>query len=326
VSTSLPAQVATGAAVAQQQLGFPSEAFASTSQTQYPPPTNQQLAKQENGGSDLPDPSSLPPVRAPSSHPPIEPNIPGTFSDRPIYEVDIQSLADKTWRRPGSNLSDWFNYGFDEISWEAYCVRRRELGTIANELKTSVLNLAALPEDSFQNTVPPEMRSAVIAQAAMMGVPPSAYPQAAHHGYPGGPHGMGMMHHPGMVPPEMMGMNMNMGMGMQQGMQQGMNGMNMGPPGMNVNAMGMSGMESGPGPGMGGGQGPGNGEEGQGDGFNNYNNNMVNDYGNGPGVQVQVCRRNRFHFLFMCKKGSDTFQRKRNNHSTNQILIKSRIR
>ena len=48
-------------------------------------------------------------------------------------------MAEKPWRRPGSDISDWFNYGFDEISWEAYCYRRRDLGELANVLKTNVL-------------------------------------------------------------------------------------------------------------------------------------------------------------------------------------------
>jgi len=61
------------------------------------------------------------------------------FDGRSILEVDLGSMADKPWRRPGSDISDWFNYGFDEISWEAYCYRRRELGDIASVLKTNVI-------------------------------------------------------------------------------------------------------------------------------------------------------------------------------------------
>lgn len=87
----------------------------------------------------LPDPSIYPPARASSSAPPMDPTVPGTIADRPVYEVDIQALAEKNWRRPGSDLSDWFNYGFDEISWEAYCVRRRDLNALASDLKGGVL-------------------------------------------------------------------------------------------------------------------------------------------------------------------------------------------
>ena len=43
------------------------------------------------------------------------------------------------YNRPGADLSDWFNYGFDEISWEAYCKRREIMGDMADKLKINVL-------------------------------------------------------------------------------------------------------------------------------------------------------------------------------------------
>jgi pre-mRNA 3'-end-processing factor FIP1 len=85
------------------------------------------------------DTSSLPPVTAPPSHPVIDPNAVGVLDGRSIFEVDLSAMGEKPWRRPGSDISDWFNYGFDEISWEAYCYRRRELGEMANVLKTNVI-------------------------------------------------------------------------------------------------------------------------------------------------------------------------------------------
>jgi pre-mRNA 3'-end-processing factor FIP1 len=85
------------------------------------------------------DTSGLPPVTAPSTHPSIDPSVPGVHDGRPIFEHDMDSFAEKPWRRPGSNLSDWFNYGFDEISWEAYCYRRRQLGEDADVLRANVI-------------------------------------------------------------------------------------------------------------------------------------------------------------------------------------------
>jgi pre-mRNA 3'-end-processing factor FIP1 len=95
------------------------------------------------------DPSVLPPITAPPSHPAIDPTATGMLEGRPIYEVDIAALAEKAWRRPGSDISDWFNYGFDEISWEAYCYRRRELGDLAAVLKTNVVVRARVPSFFF---------------------------------------------------------------------------------------------------------------------------------------------------------------------------------
>ena len=85
------------------------------------------------------DPTTLPPAVAPPSHPSIEPTATGIFDGRSILELDLTALAEKQWRRSGSDISDWFNYGFDELSWEAYCYRRRDLGELANVLKPNVI-------------------------------------------------------------------------------------------------------------------------------------------------------------------------------------------
>lgn len=38
-----------------------------------------------------------------------------------IYDNELNSLDDKPWREADADLTDWFNYGFDEDSWRAYC-------------------------------------------------------------------------------------------------------------------------------------------------------------------------------------------------------------
>eukprot|EP00064_Thunnus_orientalis_P005821 superscaffoldBa00000587_g5835 len=42
----------------------------------------------------------------------------------PVLEVNIDSLEEKPWRRAGADISDYFNYGFDEESWKAYCKKQ----------------------------------------------------------------------------------------------------------------------------------------------------------------------------------------------------------
>jgi pre-mRNA 3'-end-processing factor FIP1 len=39
-------------------------------------------------------------------------------------EIDIDALEDKPWRKPGADPSDYFNYGFTEESWRAYCAKQ----------------------------------------------------------------------------------------------------------------------------------------------------------------------------------------------------------
>ncbi|KAJ8348499.1 hypothetical protein SKAU_G00270880 [Synaphobranchus kaupii] len=42
-------------------------------------------------------------------------------------EVETDIFEDKPWRKPGADLSDYFNYGFNEETWKAYCEKQRRL-------------------------------------------------------------------------------------------------------------------------------------------------------------------------------------------------------
>ncbi|CDW58004.1 fip motif protein family protein; fip motif famil y protein [Trichuris trichiura] len=44
-----------------------------------------------------------------------------------IYELDLTNLEEHPWREPGADLTDYFNYGFTEETWNAYCERQRRL-------------------------------------------------------------------------------------------------------------------------------------------------------------------------------------------------------
>ena len=110
-----------------------------TPSTKAPQPTlTTEYTPIQRGGPPAQNNATAPAV-APPSHPSIEPTATGIFDGRSILELDLSALAEKQWRRPGSDISDWFNYGFDELSWEAYCYRRRDLGELANVLKPNVI-------------------------------------------------------------------------------------------------------------------------------------------------------------------------------------------
>jgi hypothetical protein len=34
---------------------------------------------------------------------------------------------DKPWRKPGADITDYFNYGFTEESWIAYCMKQKRI-------------------------------------------------------------------------------------------------------------------------------------------------------------------------------------------------------
>jgi len=50
-----------------------------------------------------------------------------TVNNQPAVEVDMESLEDKPWRKPGADITDYFNYGFTEDTWAAYCNRQRRM-------------------------------------------------------------------------------------------------------------------------------------------------------------------------------------------------------
>ncbi|KAI0082314.1 Fip1-domain-containing protein [Panus rudis PR-1116 ss-1] len=231
----------------------PSNAPSTSTPAPGPPQADSKSSTDKKAEDAGPDPSTLPVATAPPSHPSIDPSAPGVFDGRSILELDLAALAEKPWRRPGADISDWFNYGFDEISWEAYCYRRRELGEVASVLKANVLNFAGMPEEQLLS-LPPDIRTMVMTSAtAMMN-------QAGPNGMM--PPGAGMtMNGNGMMNP-MMDMNAMMNPMMQDMGVVGMGGdmgamggpMPMGGPGPNQ-GMGAGVMQQGPAPGMGGGGG-----------------------------------------------------------------------
>ncbi|XP_032428192.1 pre-mRNA polyadenylation factor FIP1 [Xiphophorus hellerii] len=49
-----------------------------------------------------------------------------------IHEVkepkqDVEPVEEKPWRKSGADITDYFNYGFDEESWKAYRMKHAKL-------------------------------------------------------------------------------------------------------------------------------------------------------------------------------------------------------
>ncbi|XP_063288148.1 pre-mRNA 3'-end-processing factor FIP1-like [Pelobates fuscus] len=57
----------------------------------------------------------------------IDFSAPGCINGLPVIEVDLDSFEDKPWRKPGADISDYFNYGFNEATWKVYCEKQRRL-------------------------------------------------------------------------------------------------------------------------------------------------------------------------------------------------------
>lgn len=77
----------------------------------------------------------FPQIRTSTINLSANPTWPG--ANKPITLLDIDAdLAEnsKLWRLPGTDQTDFFNYGFDEYTWTQYCVRQQNMaGTIAQQ-------------------------------------------------------------------------------------------------------------------------------------------------------------------------------------------------
>lgn len=51
----------------------------------------------------------------------------GEYNGTPITEIDLDNAEDKPWRKPGADITDYFNYGFNELTWRAYCAKQKML-------------------------------------------------------------------------------------------------------------------------------------------------------------------------------------------------------
>ncbi|XP_036969588.1 pre-mRNA 3'-end-processing factor FIP1 isoform X3 [Acanthopagrus latus] len=54
----------------------------------------------------------------------------------PVLKAKVQ---EKPWLRPGADISDYFNYGFDEESWKTYCRKQLKLRTSSQKLYTQIM-------------------------------------------------------------------------------------------------------------------------------------------------------------------------------------------
>lgn len=51
----------------------------------------------------------------------------GTINGVAAHEYSIDSLEEKPWRKPGADITDYFNYGFNEETWRMYCERQKRM-------------------------------------------------------------------------------------------------------------------------------------------------------------------------------------------------------
>lgn len=82
------------------------------------------------------------------------------YNAQPLFNVDLESIEDKPWRKPGAtytriimlkigaDATDYFNYGFDEFTWAAYCAKQTNLRNEFNPAKVMTVRISLINRGS----------------------------------------------------------------------------------------------------------------------------------------------------------------------------------
>ncbi len=92
------------------------------------------------------------------------------------FDTDFPTESSKPWRKPGSDITDYFNYGFDEFTWASYCLKQQQMPKEISEIKAQADFMK-----SFVEGIPGAGAPAIPAGTAAQG------PSAPMPGMPGMP-------------------------------------------------------------------------------------------------------------------------------------------
>ena len=62
------------------------------------------------------------------------------------FDVDFPSESSKPWRKPGADVTDYFNYGFDEFTWASYCLKQQTMPKEVKEITAQAEQMKAFVE------------------------------------------------------------------------------------------------------------------------------------------------------------------------------------
>lgn len=95
-------------------------------------------------------------------------------------DTDFPTEDDKPWRRPGSDITDFFNYGFDEFTWASYCLKQQQLRNEVTDQKKQLEEMQAfmsmggmpgMPGAPAPTPAAPTPPAAAAAATGMAGMP-----------------------------------------------------------------------------------------------------------------------------------------------------------
>lgn len=95
------------------------------------------------------------------------------------FDVDFPSESTKPWRKPGADITDYFNYGFDEFTWASYCLKQQQMPNEVKEITQQAEQMKAFVEGIPGGGVPgmPVMPGAPAGDMSQMAMPSEAQMQ-----------------------------------------------------------------------------------------------------------------------------------------------------
>ena len=95
------------------------------------------------------------------------------------FDTDFPSESSKPWRKPGADITDFFNYGFDEFTWASYCLKQQQMPKEVKEITAQAEQMKAFVEGIPGGGMPgmPPMPGAAAGDLSQMAMPSEAQMQ-----------------------------------------------------------------------------------------------------------------------------------------------------
>jgi len=97
------------------------------------------------------------------------------------FDTDFTGDSSKPWRKPGADITDYFNYGFDEFTWASYCLKGPQMTKEIKEINNQAEQMKAFVEGIPGGGMPggnmpgmPAMPASGAGMSQMPGIPGEA--------------------------------------------------------------------------------------------------------------------------------------------------------
>ncbi|KAJ2900898.1 cleavage polyadenylation factor subunit fip1 [Coemansia aciculifera] len=102
-----------------------------------------------------------------------------------MFKIDLDMLDEKPWRMPGADVTDYFNFGFNEETWKLYCLKQRQIRAEFNARNMLPPAMMMMPGAGGMPMANPAMMQAMMSQGFRPEMAGNMYPpymQQGQHG------------------------------------------------------------------------------------------------------------------------------------------------